>query len=132
MKTFLLLFCVVFLTKSTDDCILKKKMLHEIINDNSIAVFFKNKKELYIYDQSKCFDKNFKIDGIEFKPTKKKLKGALSIINYQVSANCASLEVQLFSENTLYNAKFDVLDDDQSEIKLKKSWVTQIKQPATN
>src|SRR5699024_8536979 len=111
MKFFLPLFYVIFLIMPKDDCVLKKEMIRLIINDNSIAVFFKNKNEISIYDGTGCFEKGFKLDGINIKPVTKKTKGALTILSYQNSGHCASIELQLFSENTIYHAEFDVLGE---------------------
>lgn len=120
--------CMMFFgTFSVQDnnCDIQKLVLKEILNDQTIQVFFENRKELLLVDNSGCFKERFNLEGYTFIINNDFLEPSLEFYDFKKINNCIVVELKLFNKNTLYKATFKISD---TKIHLNNSYVTQIRQ----
>ncbi|WP_019039693.1 hypothetical protein [Psychroflexus tropicus] len=110
-----------------ETCSIKEQILKDLFNDDKLKVFFENRRVIHLIDSSDCkFSFNFK-KMFSIKLVSDKKVNALKFNSIKIKDNCLEVEIQLFSENTIYKAEYGVFKYDS--LVLNNSYLIQIRQP---
>lgn len=121
-----ILFTTIFFS-IIDKCLIKEQIISNLIRDQSLNVFFENKENIYLIDNSDCkYSNDFKHE-YQVSVVKGVTDTAISFNKMKIVDDCVNVEIQLFDKNTIYKAEYGVFENDR--IILNNSWITQIKQP---
>lgn len=121
-----ILFTTIFFSV-IDECLIKEQIISNLLRDQSLNVFFENKENIYLIDNSDCkYSNDFKRE-YQVSVVKGVTDTAISFNKMKIVDDCVNVEIQLFDKNTIYKAEYGVFENES--IILNNSWITQIKQP---
>ncbi|MBZ9777364.1 hypothetical protein LB452_00380 [Psychroflexus sp. CAK8W] len=108
-------------------CSTKEQILIDLVNDDKLKVFFENRRIINLAASSDCklsseFKKMFNIKLVSDEKV-----NALKFNSINIQENCLEVEIQLFSENTIYKAEYGIFEYDS--LVLNNSYLIQIRQP---